>query len=307
MSRIHDALKKAQQERSAGLAPEEALPILGDAASAARNHSEVAAVRELPSPAQEADWPASMAALAERCARPKWNPDPKISMIFDSLNHVPGGEELRTLRSRLYQIRDQRPLKIVLITSAVPAEGKTFLTASLAHTIVRQHERHALIIDADLRKSQLHATLGAPPSPGMTDYLAGEADEYAVTQMGPRENLFFIPGGKQVENPAELLANGRFQMLLERLAPLFDWVLIDTPPVVPVADASMLSKFADGILLVVRAESTPFDLAQRAREEFRDRNLLGVILNRAKHESGYGNYYHYYSSGAQPETKKKKR
>jgi capsular exopolysaccharide synthesis family protein len=306
MSRIHDALKKAQQERAAGLPADEALPI-GSEAEAPARHAEVAAVRELPPPAETFGWPTSLAALAEHCAHPKWTPDSKITMIFDSLDHVPGGEELRTLRSRLYQIRDQRALKTVLITSAVPAEGKTFLTASLAHTIVRQHERSALIIDADLRKSQLHNALGAPGEPGLTDYLAGKADEYAVVQQGPRENLFFIPGGKQMENPAELLSNGRLQVMLERLTPLFDWVLIDTPPVVPVSDASMLAKFADGILLVVRAESTPFDLAQKAREEFRDRHLLGVVLNRAKHEGGYGYYYHYYSTGSKADSKKRKR
>jgi len=304
MSRIHDALKKAQQERAAGLVPESPLRPIGVEETATLGPQEFAAVTQLPPRAGEASEPLTLATLAARCSRPQWNPEPMVAKLFSSLNHVPGGEELRTLRSRLYQIRDQQPLKALLITSAVPAEGKTFLTASLAQAIVRQHERHALIIDADLRKPQLHNTLGAPLSPGLTDYLSGEADECSIVQAGPKENLFFIPGGKLAEQPAELLSNGRLQVLLEKLVPLFDWVLIDSPPVVPVADASILAKFCDGVLLVVRAESTPFDLAQKARDEFRDKNLLGVVLNQAERKSGYG-YYYSYSESAKHGSKKR--
>jgi capsular exopolysaccharide synthesis family protein len=298
MSRIHEALKKAQQERAAGAAPDApALP-------AEPQDSRVAGLQEIVPAAPEASEPLTLAALATRCARPQWNPEATIAQLYTSLNHVPGGEELRTLRSRLYQIRDRQPLKTLLITSALPTEGKTFITAGLAQTIVRQHERRALMIDADLRKSQLHNVMGAPASPGLTEYLSGQADEVSIIQAGPKDNLFLIPGGKPAEQPSELLANGRIQVLLQKVAPLFDWVLLDSPPVIPVSDASLLAKFCDGVLLVVRAESTPFDMAQKVRDEFRDKNLLGVVLNQVARQSGYG-YYYYYSEGAKGGSKKR--
>jgi capsular exopolysaccharide synthesis family protein len=219
-------------------------------------------------------------------------------MLFvNSHNHIQGTEEFRTLRSRLYQIRDRQPLRTLLIASVLPGEGKTFTTANLSQAIVRQHERRALVIDADLRRSQLHVYFGAPGTPGLTDYLSGEADEFSIIQRGPTDNLFFIPGGKLISNPAELLANGRMKILLDRLAPVFDWILVDSPPAVAVSDASLLADLCDGVLLVIQAAKTPFDAAQKAREEFRNKRLLGVVLNRVEPGEGYqACYYSYYKS-----------
>ena len=293
MSRIHEALKKAEQERLAagteiGPAPTEvAAPI-----PAVRPH-EVAA----------RDGALTLEKVMTHCAQAHWNPEPKTALLFDG-DQTHGTEELRTLRSRLYQIRDRQSLQTILITSALPAEGKTFLTANLAYMIVRQHERCALIIDADLRRSQLHLALGAPVSPGLTEYLRGEADELSIIQRGAHD-LFFIPGGKPAANPAELLANGRMKTLLERVAPVFDWVLVDSPPAVPVSDASLLADLCDGVLLVIHAGTTPFDMAQKAREEFRNKRLLGVVLNRmAPGETYHSYYYHYYSSNSKNRKKR---
>jgi capsular exopolysaccharide synthesis family protein len=193
----------------------------------------------------------------------------------------------------------------VLITSSLPAEGKTFLTANLAHIIVRQHERKVLIIDADLRRSQLHSFLGAPSAPGLTDYLSGQTDELSIIQRGPHDRLFLIPGGTSVKNPAELLANGRLPKLLSRLAPLFDWVLVDSPPAIPVADASLLAQMCDGVLLVVRATATPFDLAQKARDEFAAKGLVGVVLNRVEPRDSYTSYYYHGYYGTSGENGKR--
>lgn len=301
MSRIHEALKKAEQEREAARAEgilstaEIETPVLPPA-----TRPVVAAATA------DADAPITLEALLARCARPTWTPEPKIAQLFNNTQVSAGSEELRTLRSRLYQIRDRQPLHTLLITSALPGEGKTFLTASLAHMIVRQHERRALIIDADLRRSQLHLALGAPATPGLTDYLMGAADELSIVQKGMGNDLFFIPGGKVTSNPAELLSNGRLKTLLERLGPLFDWILLDTPPVVPVHDASVLAGFCDGALLVVRAASTPFDLAQKARTELQDKGLLGVVLNQVEEGQTYHSYYyaHYGQNGSGAKKKK---
>ena len=106
----------------------------------------------------------------------------------------------------------------------------------------------------------------------------GEIDEFAGLQRGAMENLFFLPAGKSVASAPELLANGRLKLFLQRVEPLFDWIIIDSSPVIPVSDATLVAGACDGILMVVRSAVTPSDLALRAREEFPDKLLLGVVL-----------------------------
>jgi Mrp family chromosome partitioning ATPase len=121
--------------------------------------------------------------------------------------------------------------------------------------------------------------LGTTSDPGLSDYLLGKNDEFSIMQRGPLENLFFIPSGTGAADPAELVGNGRLKVLLQRVEALFDWIIIDSPPAIPVSDASVLAKACDGVLMVVRSNSTPFDLARKARQEFPDQALLGVVLN----------------------------
>ncbi len=145
----------------------------------------------------------------------------------------------------------------------------------------RRNGRRALVIDADLRNPGLHRHLGAAQSPGLAEYLLGECDEFAALQRGPMENLFFLPAGRTVPSAPELLSNGRLKLFLQRVESMFDWVILDTSPVIPVSDATLVAGSCDGILMVVRSNSTPSDLARRAREEFPDKLLLGVVLNGA--------------------------
>ncbi len=285
MSRIHDALKRAEQERAATpaavLAPEAAQPPARPA------ERPPAASR-----AAELTEPLTFELIAQRCARPHWSQDHKVLLFCAGDTHAPGSEEFRTLRSRLYQMREKQSLRRILVTSALPGEGKTFTSANLAQVIARQHERRALLIDADLRWSRMHITLGAPSLPGLTEYLRGEADEIAVIQRGAQDNLFFIPGGKTVSNASELLGSARMKHLLDRLTPLFDWIILDSPPAIPVADSSRLADLCDGVLLVVRSAVTPYDMAQKTRSEFTEKNLLGVVLNGTAPGSGYSSYYY---------------
>lgn len=192
----------------------------------------------------------------------------------------------------MYQLRSNQPLRTVLVTSAVPAEGKTFVASNLAQAIVRQPDRRVLLIDADLRCARLHLPFGAPISPGLTDYLRGEADEAAVIQNGNGNNLCLIAGGSEVTNPSELLLNGRLSALLNRVGSVFDWVIVDSPPCLPVADSTILAELCDAVLLVVRAGVTPSDIAQRALQEVQDRNVVGVVLNGAEDSHMYGSYYY---------------
>lgn len=293
MSRIHEALKKAELEKSGNATVTAETQIAGREVALPQAR---AAVAELPPPG-----PLTFEALSAACHKSHWHGDLKKLLMLGSNHHEFGSEQLRTLRSRLYQVRDRMPLKTLLITSALPGEGKTFVTANLAHSFVRQHERRILLIDADLRRSHLHQILGAPGEPGLTDYLLGQADEKSIVQRGALENLFLIPGGKAVSNPAELLASARMKQLIERMAPLFDWVVLDSPPVIPVSDPSLLADLCNGVLLVVRSGATPLDAALRASQELREKRVVGVVLNWADARSGADHsYYGYY--GYSPES-----
>jgi capsular exopolysaccharide synthesis family protein len=303
MSRIHEALKKAEQERAItqGSAPDvAAMPPEPVVASERWTGSALETPVEV-MPAGNVALPEDFLRfddLREHCAHPTWHFDPNVNVFFNANLSVHGAEQFRTLRSRLYQLRGAQSLRTLLVTSAIPGEGKTFVTTNLAQAIVRQPDRRALIIDGDLRCARLHLPLGAPTSPGLTDYLRGEADEMAVIQHGQEGNLCFIAGGSQVTDPSELLSNGRLRKLLDRVTPVFDWVIIDSPPCVPVADASILANLCDGVLLVVRAGSTRSDVAQRARQELQGKNVVGVVLNAVDEAGMYGStYYQGYGYG----------
>ncbi|HSY63377.1 MAG TPA: CpsD/CapB family tyrosine-protein kinase [Terriglobales bacterium] len=296
MSRIHEALKKAEQERSAvqatGAGVLTATPIASPTMPAvATPDSEVG--RSLPTEALIAHSAGYLRFddLRKHCAHPQWHLDPNVNVFINSALTAHGSEQFRTLRSRLYQMRSSQQLRTLLVTSSVPAEGKTFVTNNLAQAIVRQPDRRALIIDADLRCSRLHVPLGAPASPGLTDYLRGEVDELAIIQHGLEGNLCFIPGGNAVTNPSELLSNGRMKVLLDRVMPVFDWVILDSAPLLPVADSSLLADLVDGALLVIRAGQTPVETAQRACQELQGRNIVGVVLNAVGRQHAYGAYY----------------
>ncbi len=302
MSRIHEALMKAQEERgSAGSAenpqtPDPVVPEAVQSYGAVRPGPKIMAPRKLEGTPPTPDF-LRLEKLRQLCAKPAWKLDPNTIVFCNKQSSSPCAEQFRTLRSRLYRLRSAQPIRTLLVTSTLSGEGKTFIAMNLAQAIARQNERRALLIDADLRASRLHISLGAPSAPGLSDYLRGEADEFSITQADSRDNLFFIPAGRPVSNPAELLASVQLKSLLDRLAPLFDWIILDAPPVLPVADAGVLAGLCDGVIFVVRAASTPFDLAQTASQEFQEKNLLGVVLNRVEEEANYGAYSYYAGNG----------
>jgi capsular exopolysaccharide synthesis family protein len=250
------------------------------------------------------DAPMTFEALQARTARMPWNPDTKTMLFFGGADQGVGKEEMRTLRSRLYQLRERKPLKKILITSALPKEGKSFLAANLAQVLVQQRGRRALLIDADLRAPRLHQSFGTATQPGLSDYLLGEKDEISVLQQGPMENLFLIPGGQPVSNAAELVANGKLKVLMGRMESMFDWIIVDSPPAALVSDASLLANFCDGVLMVVRSNVTPSEAARRARLEFTPEQLLGVVLNGIEPKASSYAIYHYPAYGQESELKK---
>jgi protein-tyrosine kinase len=296
MSRIHEALKKAEQERASILATDPAalsadpvlVPSQDDGAAFVDTRILGPSSATVPPPGEYLRFDDVRA----RCAHPSWHLDLNSNVFANTGLSPLAAEQFRTLRSRLYQFRSTQTLRSVLVTSALPREGKTFVASNLAQSIVRQPDRRVLLIDADLRCSRLHVPLGAPSAPGLTEYLRGGADEIAVMQQGQLENLCLIPGGLEVTNPSELLCNGRLKILLSRVTPVFDWVIVDSPPCLPVADASVLAGLCDGVLLVVRAGSTPAETAQRACQELQEGKVVGVVLNAAEGDASYGSYYY---------------
>lgn len=298
MSRIHEALKKAAEERAAqlGTGVDAGVAEITDPGNPTTQETETVRATLFPrvtSPIKLEET-LSYAELDKRCAHPEWRLDPVNSVFFRSKTGEGGPERFRTLRSRLYKVSSSRKLKKVLVTSGIAGEGKTFVASNLAQSIVQQPEMRVLLIDADLRSPRLHQLLGAPNCPGLSDYLKGEADEYAVIQRGMKENLFLIPCGSQISNPSELLLSERMKQLLNLLAPCFDWIIIDSPPALPVHDASILADMVDGVLFVVRAGSTDAEIAERTAAEFKDKNLLGVVLNQVEKSDTYGDKYHNY-------------
>jgi capsular exopolysaccharide synthesis family protein len=296
MSRIHEALKKAAEERSGQTATDGATDLLDLA-------SQPPAAAVVPPSAAKQKVTLGLPALApevlqfeefkKRCSVVTWEIEASHSVFAAHAEHQMGAEKFRTLRSRLYQIASAQPLKKILVTSSTPAEGKTFVTSNLARSFVRQAGRRVLLIDSDLRASRLHLHFGAPAKPGLSDYLRGDCDEYQITQVGTDGNLCLIPGGREVSNPSELLHTDRMRQLLERMARVFDWIILDSPPALAVHDASILADMCDGVLFVVRAGTTESGLAEKASAEFREKNLLGVVLNRVERGDAYGDYYYY--------------
>ena len=302
MSRIHEALRKAARERSATsamLAEAPAVEIARETAQAVvKQPSAPPSVTKDRITLASSNPFVSYEEFVKQCAQPEWRIDP-VKSVFHNPNTTNGAtERFRTLRSRLYQVAATRTLRRLLVTSGVASEGKTFVAANLAHSIAQQPELRVLLIDADLRLPQLHAVFGAPRRPGLTEYLRGEADESQVIQKGTEGNLCLLCAGGDVDKPSEFLLSERMKDLLNRVTPIFDWIIIDSPPALPVHDASDLARLSDGVLLVLRAGATNADSAEKAAAEFRGKNLLGVVLNQVKPDNTYGEYYYPYRSGS---------
>jgi len=292
MSRIHEALKKAEMEvailEPTGRSSVPKQAIADDPNGKIISQSLAQQVR----PGPEIDLaPLKFDQLVKACSRFQWHLSANKSVFEAGSETGNSGEGFRSLRSKLDQIRSIQPFQTLLITSATPGEGKTFVLNNLAQAIVRQAGRHVLVIDADLRGSALHKVLGAPSGPGLAEYLRGEAEELGIIQIGNlglglKSTLCLIPAGEKVNNPTELLSNGRMKTLLNRVSPAFDWVIIDSPPCTNVADASILADITDGLLFVVRAGATPSASVEKARQELPKDKILGVLLNAVENRLG---------------------
>ena len=213
-------------------------------------------------------------------------------------------EQFRSLRSRMQEFRHLNTLKTILVSSGRPQEGKSFVSANLAISFARHKAAKVLLIDGDMRGSSLHRVLGCPNEPGLTEYLSGTAGLMEIMQRAkPRQggpslpkglsSLTFIPAGTDTKNAADLAGNFRFGALLELVAPLFDWIIVDSSPVTLVSDGVNLAHHCDGVLLVARGGTTKFQTAQRAMSELKASKILGFVLNAVKDAPNAEDYYGY--------------
>jgi capsular exopolysaccharide synthesis family protein len=202
-------------------------------------------------------------------------------------------EQYRALRTRLALAEGAGALRTVLITSPQKGEGKSVTSANLALTMAQELQRRVVLVEADLRKPSLQHLFGLPSGAGLADYLAGAAELKDVMKFLPEHNLTVIPAGSTPMNPAELLGSTAMRRVLDHLRTRFDRVLLDTPPVLPLADVAILAPLVDGALMVVRAGYTPKPAIENALRAFDSSRLLGVVLN----ESGMEEDYRYEADG----------
>jgi capsular exopolysaccharide synthesis family protein len=207
-----------------------------------------------------------------------------------------GAEKFRFLAVRLRQLRQNRPLKKVLITSTIPQEGKSTVAANLACTLARRKQHKTLLLEGDLRRPTVAAKFGLGRVPGLSEWLRGESESmniYRLEALG----LWVLPAGSAPENPLELMQSGKLSPLMEQLTAWFDWIIIDSPPVLPLADTSIWARMADGILLVTRKSVTEKQQLQRGLEVLERSKLLGALLNGST-DAAHSDYYQRYGPAA---------
>jgi capsular exopolysaccharide synthesis family protein len=210
----------------------------------------------------------------------------------------PISEAHRTLRTNLQFARLDHPLRSLLISSSGPKEGKSLTVVNLATAFAQMGEK-TIVVDADMRRPVQHNLTGLEREPGLSDVLTGTLPLDRAIQETEVENLYLLPGGPSVANPAELLASSKMSDVVDHLSEQFAMVILDTPPVVAVTDAAVLSSKVSGTVLVCRWGVTDRSLAMHAADLLRKVNarVVGVVLNNIDvyHRYGsYGHYYHYY-------------
>lgn len=207
-------------------------------------------------------------------------------------------EAYRTLRTNIQFGASDRDVKTIMVTSAGPGEGKSTTIANLAIAFAQAGHK-SLLIDADLRWPVQHKVFGLDQRRGLSAVLVDKVEvAEAIQSVAAVPGLQVLPSGPLPPNPAEILGSKQWRGLLHELRESFDYVLIDAPPVIAVADASILAPQTDGVLLVLDAGSVPRQAAQVAKDQLDkvSARFLGAVLNNVRVEDDYQYYYYYYSS-----------
>src|SRR5437667_11638118 len=277
MSRVHDALRRAEQ---AGMLSPPANRVTTEARATA-------------TPAVELG--PNLSGLLEQAEVIPFRTATDSLLIDVSRPHEAPMEEFRTLRTRLNHMKSLQPIHTVVVTSPSPAEGKSITATNLALAQAHLAGNTTLLADFDFRRPLVHTLFGLDRSPGITDFLLGKAPLHRAIKKIAGTNLFVIPAGEAVINPLELLNLREVKHLVDCLPTLFNWIILDSPPLLFAADANLLSTLCHGTLLVVRIGHTTIDSVTRAMQSLCNNNVLGIVVNGARRGELYSKYTYYHS------------
>jgi capsular exopolysaccharide synthesis family protein len=299
MSYIFEALQRAESERSGGNLPQSAESVADLLQQVEQEIDRKQAVSELALAAAKTDPVAAGSVGGAKALLPTLTADARLVCLTD-----PGSlaaEKFRVLGLKLRHLRERRKLKRIVITSSIPEEGKSLVAANLALNQSRSKILNAVLVDGDLRRPTLAKRFGFSRSlPGLSEVLRGERELAEVVYKLEGTSLSFVPAGLTPENPIEVMQAGRMQPVLEKLEAQFDWIIIDTPPVLPLADTPLWMKLADGVLLVTREGVCERKQLERTIEAIDRSAMLGVVVNScSRDEMKY--YYSRYGQAAKGE------
>jgi len=201
------------------------------------------------------------------------------------------GEAFHLLGVRLRHMRRQRPLKKVLITSSIPQEGKSLVASNLACTLALRTQQRVLLLEGDVRRPTQSKIFGLPSKPGICEWLKGERPLGKSMYKLEGPGIWILPAGQATGESLDLLQSGRAIPMMEQLTDWFDWVVIDSPPILPLADTSVWTNMADGILLVARQGVTQKRQLKRGLEALGNQRVIGAVLNSAKTIAHTDYYY----------------
>ena len=225
-----------------------------------------------------------------------------INLIAHNDLKNPETEAYRVIRTSIQFAQAGKELKTLAVTSCIPNEGKSMTAANLA-VVLTQAGKSVLLLDCDMRNPTVHKNFGLSNKLGLSSCISmGTALSDAV-QKTSIEGLYALTGGVIPPNPSELLGSEQMKNVLQRAKEQYDYVLIDTPPVMPVTDALIVSRFVDGMILVIASAEIKVEMARAVKNQLQHAgaNILGVVLNKVRsehHGYGYGYYYYYGSKEA---------
>jgi protein-tyrosine kinase len=303
MSRIDEAMKRASHGHHVGRAAtrtnDSSLRLaeeftLNEYPLESRGVARVDVVAQEPRKAPEVH-PVSVPLHIEN-ARPKTLVDleSQAKLVVGASRNVVSTEQYRRLAAALHDSQVEKGLKTVMITSAVPREGKTLTVINLGLTLSESYGRRVLLIDADLRRPSIHEILKVPNERGLSDVLGASRGELPLIQMSQR--LWVLPSGRADNSPLAGLSSDRMRTIIEEVSGRFDWVLIDTPPVGLLPDAQVLGRLVRAAVFVIRAGATPFAAVEKAMADLGRDCIIGTVLNDVDPStlpttSYYGHYY----------------
>lgn len=218
-------------------------------------------------------------------------------LVAVSDEHSLAAEKVRVLATKLRHMAARHSLKRLLITSSMKGEGKSIVSANLAITLAKHSKARVLLLDGDLRQPTLDSKLGCNVSKSLADWWNGNASAQQLLHKEESIPLWFVPAGQFTSQPLEVLQSSRLTELLNRFNDMFDWILIDSPPMIPLADSRVWATASDGVMVVVREKLTQVQLLNQAIEAIEPKKLLGVVMNDTSiSESRYFPEYYQYAS-----------